>query len=116
MITFFTSIEVLRFKTEALVYILAEGNYSNIRMADGSNYTITMQLGQIESRLYELSVAGNGRFIRLGKSLIVNKDFIVHIMTNRQKLVLSDCKTFRYDLNASREALKKLKEYLEQEA
>ena len=48
------------------------------------------------------------RFIRIGKSLIVNRDYIAFINQVRQKLILSDCRSFRYEVSASKEALKAL--------
>lgn len=55
------------------------------------------------------------RFIRIGKSLIVNRDFIAFIHPVRQKMILSDCRSFRHEVSASKDALKALKELLEKE-
>lgn len=110
---FFTSTELLRVPVDAVVYITADGNYSAIKMADGSDYVLTLQLGQIEKRIAEMVDSDDNRFIRIGKSLIVNREFITFINPSRQKLTLSDGRTFRHDLSASREALKALKELIE---
>ena len=56
-------------------------------------------------------------FIRIGKSLIINRNYIYKINLTKQELVLSDSRldgAFR--LSASREALRQLKELLEKEA
>lgn len=79
-------------------------------------YVLTMQLGQIELRISEMIDASDNRFVRIGKSLIVNSDYITFINHTRQKLILSDCRTFRSDISASREALKTLKDFIEKEA
>jgi len=113
---FFTSTELIRVPGEAVVFITADGNYSAITMADGSNYVLTMQLGQIEKHIAETVEGNDNRFIRIGKSLIVNREFITFINPARQKLTLSDCRSFRHDVSASREALKALKELIETEA
>lgn len=110
---FFTSTELLRVPADAVVFITADGNYSAIKMADGSDYVLTLQLGQIEKRIAEMVDSDDNRFIRIGKSLIVNREFITFINPSRQKLTLSDGRTFRHDLSASREALKALKELIE---
>lgn len=110
---FFTSTELLRVPADAVVFITADGNYSAIKMADGSDYVLTLQLGQIEKRIAEMVDSDDNRFIRIGKSLIVNREFITFINPSRQKLILSDGRTFRHDLSASREALKALKELIE---
>lgn len=101
---------------DAVVYIAADGNYSVITMADGGSYLLTLQLGQVERRIAAMPEAIEGdRFIRIGKSLIVNRDFIAFINPSRQKMILSDCRTFRHELTASKEALKALRELLEKE-
>lgn len=100
----------------AVVYIAADGNYSAITMADGESFVLTMQLGQMERRIAETLDIDDNRFIRIGKSLIVNRDFIAFINPPRQKMILSDCRNFRHEVSASKEALKSLKELLEKEA
>ena len=114
-IVFSTSTEILRVPADAVVYITADGNYSAITMADGGKFVLTMQLGQIEKRLSENIIPTDNRFIRIGKSLIVNRDFIAFIHPARQKMILSDCRTFRHEVSASKEALKALKDLLEKE-
>ncbi|MDE6271174.1 MAG: LytTR family transcriptional regulator DNA-binding domain-containing protein, partial [Muribaculaceae bacterium] len=74
-----------------------------------------LQLGQIERQLAARLEAKDNRFIRIGKSLIVNRDFIAFIHPQRQRMVLSDCRSFRHEVSASKEALKALKEHIEKE-
>ncbi|MDE6080796.1 MAG: LytTR family transcriptional regulator [Muribaculaceae bacterium] len=112
---FTTSTEIVRVPPETVVYIAADGNYSALTMADGENFVLTLQLGQIERRLAEMLDKDDHRFIRIGKSLIVNRDFIAFIHPMRQKMILSDCRSFRHEVSASKEALKALKELLEKE-
>ena len=69
----------------------------------------------IHNNIGKSDVYGDNRFIRIGKSLIVNKDYIAYINPTKQKLVLSDYSTFRHEVAPSRESLKALKEYLEKE-
>ena len=114
--SFSTASELLRVPAGAVVYIKADGNYSSIITADNAEHVLTLQIGQIERRIAAMAEAGDRRFIRIGKSLIVNSDFISFINVTRQKLVLSDCHTFSYDLSASREALRTLKDVLEKSA
>lgn len=110
---FSTSMELIRIPVGTVVCITADGNYSSISMADGENFVLTMQLGQIERRIAESLNEEDHRFIRIGKSLIVNREFIAFINPSRQRLILSDCKTFRRELSASKDALKALKELIE---
>lgn len=112
---FSTSSETVRVPSDAVVYVTADGNYSALHMADGECFVLTLQLGQIEKRIAEMLDKDDWRFIRIGKSLIVNREFIAFINPVRQRLVLSDCRSFRHEVSASREALKALKEHLEKE-
>lgn len=112
---FSTSTEMIRVPSESIVFLAADGNYSTIKMADGGEYVLTQQLGQMERRIAEMVGTADSRFIRIGKSLIVNSEFVSYIHLSRQKIVLSDGRTFRHELSASREALKKLKDFIEKE-
>ena len=112
-LSFATSTELLRIPVETLVYVKADVNYSAICLADGSEYVLTVQLGQIEQRMSQTLDPGDNRFVRIGKSLIVNLDFVTLVNPSRQKLILSDCRTFRHEVSASREALRSLKDYFE---
>ena len=112
---FSTSTELVRISRNAVVYISADGNYSSVHTADGCEYVLTLQLGQIERRIADTADDNDKRFIRIGKSLIINREFITLINPTRQKLVLSDCRSFRHELSASREALKSLKDFIEKE-
>ena len=112
---FATAAEVLRVPDDSVAFVVADGNYSSITLADGNSFVVTLQLGQIERRIAEMLDHDDNRFILIGKSLIVNRDFIAYINPSRQKMVLSDCRTFRHELSASKEALKALKELLEKE-
>ena len=114
-LVFSSSTEIIRIPADAVVYISADGNYSSIKMADGSEYVLTVQLGQMERRISDMLEEDDNRFIRIGRGFIINKDFITQINPPRQKLTLSDCRKFRYEITASREALKALKEFIENE-
>ena len=115
-LVFSSASELIRVPADAVVYISADGNYSSIHLADGSEYVLTVQLGQMEKRISEmLDDSDENNFIRIGKSLIINQEFITQINPARQKLTLSDCRGFRHELAASRDALKILKEFIEKE-
>lgn len=114
-LVFATSTEIVRVPPDSVVFISADGNYSAITLADGENFVLTLQLGQIERRIAAMLDADDNRFVRIGKSLIVNRDYIAFINPSRQKMILSDCRAFRHEVSASKEALKALKELLETE-
>lgn len=112
---FSTSAEIVRVPPESVVFIKADGNYSAITIADGGTFVLTLQLGQIERRIAEMLDKEDYRFIRIGKSLIVNRDFIAFIHPVRQKMILSDCRSFKHEVSASKDALKALKDLIEKE-
>ena len=93
--------EFLRVDTSAVVCFEADG-------------IVSMNLARMQKTL-ELSMKEKARrFVRIGKSCIINMDYIYHVHVLRQTIVLSDQKTFSYEINVSKEALKKLKELIEQ--
>ena len=110
-----TSIDLVRIAPERIVYISSDGNYSTLVQADGEVRMLSFQLGQIEKMIADqLGSAGN-RFIRIGKSLIINRSYIYYINVPKQKLVLSDVASFSHTMSASKEALKSLKDLMEKE-
>ncbi len=112
-LTFSTSTELVRIAPEGLVYISADGNYCTILMADGEAKLQTIQLGQVENLINEqLGDAGN-MFIRIGKSLIINVNYLYNINISQQLLILSDNRSFKFTVKASKESLKQLKDAIE---
>ncbi len=106
--------ELVRIPAEGLAYIESEGNYSDIFTCDGGKRTVTVQLGILEEMIHQ-QFQRPDEFARIGKSLIVNLKLIHYINPAKKQLILSDCRTFKFSLEASKEALKKLKEYFEKE-
>ena len=105
--------ELLRIPEENLIYVSADGNYSNAVTKDGRKRLITYQLGQIEDILAEQLGDQGMHFLRLGRGLIINIDYIFLIDVTKQQLVLSDGAGVYHELSASREVLVKLKAYME---
>ena len=105
--------ELHRFPLDTLICVSADGNYSSVVTLDGRETLVSLQLGQIEALMAEQLGSGITNFIRLGRGLIINLDFINHIDISKQLLVMSDCKGLRKELSASRDALIKLKELME---
>lgn len=105
--------ELLRVPKDCLMYVSSDGNYSNVVTADGGSRLVCLQLGQIEDLIADQLGDSGGNFLRLGRSLIINTDYIFFIDVARQLLVLSDCKASSHELTASREVLVKLKAYIE---
>lgn len=108
------SVELVRVATDEIVYVRADGNYSDLVLTNGKSRKMTLQLHAFEDVFQQLR---NNFFERVGRSLIVNKRYIHVINLTDQMLVFSgqqitgDIKP----VNVSREALKQLKELLEKE-
>lgn len=105
--------ELLRVPSDRLIYISSDGNYSNVVTLDGKTHLVSLQLGQVEDLIADQLGEEESSFLRLGRSLIINVNYIYLIDVAKQHLVLSDCAGCWHDLSASREVLIKLKAYVE---
>lgn len=105
--------ELLRIPADSLMFVASDGNYSNIVTEDGRKKLVTLQLGQIEDILQDQLTDADSNFLRLGRSLIINTNYIYFIDISKQELILSNCKGSYHILSASREVLVKLKVYME---
>ena len=105
--------ELLRIPSDKLVYISAEGNYSTVITRDNRSRLVSLQLGQIEDLIGDQLGDEGTNFIRLGRGLIINMDFLHMIDVSKQQLILSDCNGCYHELTASREVLIKLKSYID---
>jgi len=109
-----TSTELVRVATDEIVYVRADGNYSDLVLTNGKSRKMTFQLHFFDEVFQQLQ---NNMFARVGRSLIVNKRYIHVINLTEQILVFSgqQIKSDIKPVNVSREALKQLKELLENE-
>lgn len=104
--------ELFHFPMEKLVYIEAQGNYSEIVTLDGRRALVAMQLGQIEDALNS-QIGDDCGIIRLGRGLIINCQYVYKIDIAKQTLYMSDCAGFWKELSASRTVLMQLKTLME---
>lgn len=102
--------ELLRVRVSHVVYFAADGNYTNMMLANSLKSEILLNLGKVEWFLQQQVPEQAKDFVRIGKSLIVNRNFIYKIIVPRQQLILSDTLHFTFSLHVSREALRRLKE------
>lgn len=110
-----TSVDLVRIAPENVVFISSDGNYSTLFQADGGSRILTVQLGQLEAMIArQLGTDGNV-FIRIGKSLIINRNYIYYINVSKQQLILSDARTLSHTVSASKDALRQLKELTEKQ-
>ena len=109
-----TTNELVRVLPERIVYISSDGNYSTMVLHDKTEHLFTFNLSHFQ-KLIELQLKDEAnQFIRIGKSLIINRNYIYRINLTKQHLVMSDMALNQaFMLSASKEALKQLKLYLE---
>ena len=107
---------MVRVSTDEIVYVRAQGNYSEMMLTNGQKARILpFQLHFFEETFQRMRSGKN--FVRLGRSLIVNKRYIFVINLKTQLLHFSgqQLKQEITPINVSREALKQLKDQLEME-
>lgn len=103
-----TANEAFSFNPHHVICIEADGNYCHLHHANGNDYLLSYQLGQVESIIKEQLSYSNHSFVRVGKSLIINLDELLCINITRQTLEMNTLIGEKLLFNASREALKKL--------
>ena len=81
-----TSTELVRVQTPDIVFVAADGNYSDMYLFDGKPYKMTFQLHYFDEVFRQLQ---DNPFIRVGKSLIVNRNYICIINLTAQELRLN---------------------------
>lgn len=80
--------EVLYLRLDNILYIQADGNYSNIYFADGGVLnTLTYQRAEI-SRMMEEQLPDDIKkhFVLVGRSYMVNIDYVLRIQPSKQQL------------------------------
>lgn len=102
--------EFLRIDVSKIVYFEADGNYTNIVLANNLKGVVCMNLARMQQLLSDHLKEQAGIFVRVGKRHIINHTYIYQIHTLKQKLVLSDGLHFVYTLDISKDALKNLKD------
>ena len=106
--------ELVRVKPERVIYINSDGNYSTMVLHDKSEHVFTMNLAHCQ-QLIESQLGKEAEiFIRLGKQLIINREYIFKINVNKQTLMMADMALSHvFTLSASKEALRQLKVFME---
>ena len=104
--------EFLRIDISRIAYFEADGNYTNIILANGLKGVVCMNLARMKEVLEASLKEKAAIFARIGKKYIINLGFVFKIDVARQNLVLSDGISFSYSLSLSKDALKGLKDVL----
>lgn len=108
--------ELVRVCPERIVYICSDGNYSTMVLHDETEQVFSFNLSHFQQIIEKQMKEEAALFIRIGKSLIINREYIYKINIGKQSLVLADMKIeHAFTLSASKEALRQLKQLLENE-
>lgn len=106
--------QMTKIPLDCLLCVTSDGSYSNINLIDGAKYTFSFNLYTFEKILEAQLGLEAERFIRVGKSLIINRDFVSMIDIQRKEITLADSELrCKVTIGASKEAVKGLKDLME---
>lgn len=100
-----------RVELESIAYFKADRNYTLLYLTNGKELVFTFNLGTMLEYLVNTLKKDAGIFARIGKSVIINLNYVYQINLQNQTLQLYDSKsdTFFVLKDISKEALKALK-------
>jgi len=99
-----------RIALSQIIFFSADKNYTLLQLTNGQKLIFTFSLQKMEQYLAEKLNEDAKMFARIGKSYIINLNYVYRIDIVKQKLFLFDAvsqKEFRLEL--SKEALKNLR-------
>lgn len=111
--------EVIYLPLSNVLYFQADGNYCNIYFADGSVLnTLTYQRAEIARMMDEqLQEEYRRDFVILGKSYLINKNYVLRIQPSRQLLTFQVNRfgtTKKISIKATAKALNLLAQHIEE--
>jgi DNA-binding LytR/AlgR family response regulator len=118
--------ELFRVAFDDVAYVEAQGNYSVIHLINGNTHTLTLQIKDFEDILCTDKRHG---FVRLGRSFIVNKRYVLDLNVRDSRLLLgsgrfstqidvkrkSDPREPSADSRPPKDALRELKDVVEKQ-
>ena len=106
--------DLLRVSALEVMAIKADGNYSIIILSDGDERLVAFQLGQMEVMINDQLGANASTFIRIGRGVIINQEYLFAINLPKQELIVRSPSGKKATLSSSKEALRELKKYFDQ--
>ena len=88
-INFNTRDELIAIDLDLLAAVEANGSYTRALYISKREFLLTTTISSVEKALSHFNAQGY-KFIRLGRSVIINHKFLARIELNKQQLVLSD--------------------------
>jgi len=103
--------ELIILDLDRIAYFQANGNYTQLTYISGQKQLLTLGLSKIEAVIRSATPPGHpGSFLRLGRSVIINRKFVITISVPKQKLYLGDYENHLFTLPVPKPLLKALKE------
>ena len=113
-IIIYTANELIRIQPEVIVYAISEGNYTTLVLIDLTKHVFAFNLSHLEKLLHNQLGEEESMFIRTGKRLIINREYVYKVNIGKQRLILADIRNnISIPLTASKVSLRQLKSYLE---
>lgn len=109
---FNTRDEFDRIDISKIVCFQSDGNYTNVVLTNKMKIVLGISLSKMEKYLSDSLKEKAGCFARVGKSCIINVNYILRINVLKQYVVLTDYDTSSYQVSMSKDALKKLKDIM----
>jgi two-component system LytT family response regulator len=94
-------------REDDITFVRADGNYSEMGLANGNREDIFERLGEIEAKLPK------GNFERFGKSFIINKKYIRRL-NFKKNIIQMSTPQITFDIEAPSVVIKLLKKQLEE--
>ena len=74
--------ELLRMRISNILYLEADRNYTKLLLTEGIQFTFAINIGKIERMLDTQASDSGSQLVRVGKSYIINKNYILQINKN----------------------------------
>ena len=106
--------ELVVIDLDKVAYIQAGGNYSLVVYITGQKTTITAGISKIEMMVAKSYERGKSSpFVRLGRSLIINQQYLRRINVLKQSIMLTDLEHQPLVLPVPKSLIRNFKEYVE---
>lgn len=108
-IFFNTRDQLIVVNPDLIAAVQADGNYSRVLYINKREIPLTIGISKLEMTLRH-NGGKNNKFVRLGRSFIINHTYLYKIDLQKQQIILSDGNLQELRLNLSKKQLKPYKE------
>ncbi|MDR0895740.1 MAG: LytTR family transcriptional regulator [Prevotellaceae bacterium] len=107
--------DMLIIDLDKIVFIKANGNYTQLTYIEGQEQLLTIGLSKVEDIIKQAYPQGQpSPFVRMGRCFLINQNYLYAINILKQKLVLSDCAKHTYIIGIPKQLLKEYKRMIAQ--